>query len=601
MACTACQTRKVKCDRTRPTCNNCSQRSIPCIYSTERSKRRKLDHNIAPFAGTYRFVTHVADGNRKKERPPDKATSPQNDAAAPASKLPASGTETSAAGLDGSDVDDETLPFPWPASAGTCSGPVDGNPSPLARGSDPGRPADPSPLIERILAGDDSDSILDRHPAVWMRVEDGGEYTGPSSGISILSDLNLEWLRTNLRGSEALCGILKGVRSGILNHLTRPKCIAADLWPNPDTPVVPKPLPSPQEIERSVESYFSDVQVIYPIVDRSRFEARLHKYNEDPSGCTDSWKALLYAVVASGCRAALSDETAEAFQESGREAWAYFRSALCYETKLVHGATDLTAVQALAVMAVFAQGMSSPQRLEYTLCSTASRLAQGLALNLCPPPEWNMSESERCERNRTFWILYCLDKTIALRTGRPPTIRDEEITCPFPRDVSVVQSTYPSSTRTGQSPTEDIPKFDFFLVLTKFSRICSRISHHLYSAAALCRPSTELVEMANGILASLEAWRQSIPARFRPGQSFNRLPPLNYASRQRVLALHLSYSYAICSVHRRFMCFFTDYEIGQCNGVDVMLTCKPMTHIEAARSMVLLTKHLDIESYSPGW
>ena len=88
MACTACQTRKVKCDRTRPTCNNCSQRSIPCIYSTERSKRRKLDHNIAPFAGTYRFVTHVADGNRKKERPPDKATSPQNDAADPLTAIP---------------------------------------------------------------------------------------------------------------------------------------------------------------------------------------------------------------------------------------------------------------------------------------------------------------------------------------------------------------------------------------------------------------------------------------------------------------------------------------------------------------------------------
>ncbi|KAJ4991088.1 hypothetical protein SVAN01_03438 [Stagonosporopsis vannaccii] len=574
----------------------------PCIYGTERTKRRKLDHNIAPFAGTYRFVTHVAAGNRKKEKPPDKDASPQIDAAAaPASRLPASSTPTNAAALDGSDVDDEMPPFPWPAPEGTCSGPVDGHHSSLAQEPHPIQPADPLPLIDRILAGDGSESFQDRYPTVWLRVEDGGEYAGPSSGISILSDLNLEWLQSNVRGSEALCGILKGVRSGILNHLTRPKCIAADLWPNLDTPIVPKPLPLPQEIERFVDSYFSDVQVIYPILDRSRFEAQLHKYNDDPSECTDSWKALLYAVVASGCRAALSDETAEAFQESGREAWAYFRSALCYETKLVHGATNLTAIQALTVMAVFAQGMSSPQRLEYTLCSTASRLAQGLALNLRPPSEWNMSDSEKCERNRTFWILYCLDKTIALRTGRPPTIRDEEITCSFPRDVTVVQTTNPSSTRTGQSPTEDSLEFDFFLVLTKFSRICSKISHHLYSAVALCRPSAELVEMANDILASLESWRQSIPARFRPGQSFNRLPPLNYASRQQVLALHFSYSYAICSVHRRFMRFFTDHEIGQCNSIDAMLTCKPVTHIEAARSMVLLTKHLDIESYSSGW
>jgi hypothetical protein len=49
------------------------------------------------------------------------------------------------------------------------------------------------------------------------------------------------------------------------------------------------------------------------------------------------------------------------------------------------------------------------------------------------------------------------------------------------------------------------------------------------------------------------------------------------------------------------MRFFTDHDSEQCNGVDAMLTCKPMAHIEAARSMVLLTKHLDIESYAPGW
>jgi hypothetical protein len=534
-------------------------------------------------------VTHVASSNGESEKPLDKAISLQHETTALTSK------PSSCVG------DEETSQVPGLASEGPSSEPVDGISSPLADGPHLKQSAELLPLIERILAGEDTDLILDRSPAVWIHVEDGGEYTGPSSGISMLSDQNLRWLRTNLRGSDALCSTLNGVRSEILNHLTRPKCIADDLWPDPDVPVAPKPLPSPQEIESFIESYFSDVQVIYPILDRSKFEARLHKYLEDPSRCTDSWRALLYAVVASGCRAALSDETAEAFRDSGREAWAYFRSALCYETKLVHGATDLTAVQAFAVMAVFAQGMSSPQRLEYTLCSTASRLAHGLALHLYPSPEWSMSEGEKNERNRTFWVLYCLEKTIALRTGRPPIIRDEDISCLFPRDVQVAQNTYPNSTRTGQSPGEEIQEFDFFLMLTQFSRICSRISHQLYSATALCRPSAELVETANSILSSLEAWRKRLPVRLRPGQSFNRLPALKYASRQRVLALHLSYSYAICSVHRRFMRFFTDYESAPRNRVGSMLTCKPLTHIEAARSMVLLTKHLDIESYAPGW
>jgi hypothetical protein len=457
-------------------------------------------------------------------------------------------------------------------------------------------------VLDRILDGIHSESLPHWSPAVWIQTEDGGEYTGPSSGLSSISDMNLKWLRNRLHGSEALFSTLEGVRRGLLSHLRQPKCITTDMWPSPDTPSpVLKSLPRQADIDRYVDSYFSDVQVIFPILDRAKFNKRLSHYYQDPTACTDSWKALLNAVIASGCRAVLSDETAEAFQHSGREAWAYFRNALCYETKIVHGATDLTAVQALVVMAVFAQGMSSPQRLEFTLCSTASRLAQGLALSVLPPTEWNMTEVEKHERDRTFWVIYCLDKSIALRCGRPPTIRDSEINCVFPRDVIMTQNVPSGGTRTGQTLGENILDFDFFLVLTKLSRIDGRIALDLYSVAALYRPATELLETAKEILSDLESWRQSFPPNVRPGQPFNRLPALDYGSRQRFLSLHFSYYHAICAIHRRFTPMFTHIDKEQDDFVEAILPETPMTHIEAARSIVLLTKHLDIESYTPGW
>jgi hypothetical protein len=36
---------------------------------------------------------------------------------------------------------------------------------------------------------------------------------------------------------------------------------------------------------------------------------------------------------------------------------------------------------------------------------------------------------------RTFWTLYVLDRWLAVLMGRPPTIPDEAIRLPLPRDV----------------------------------------------------------------------------------------------------------------------------------------------------------------------
>lgn len=40
MACKACRAKKIKCDRTRPVCQNCRQRASQCSYTRERRTRR---------------------------------------------------------------------------------------------------------------------------------------------------------------------------------------------------------------------------------------------------------------------------------------------------------------------------------------------------------------------------------------------------------------------------------------------------------------------------------------------------------------------------------------------------------------------------------
>ncbi|CAH0024658.1 unnamed protein product [Clonostachys rhizophaga] len=227
-------------------------------------------------------------------------------------------------------------------------------------------------LLDRILEGKDRECTKDRNPALWMRSIDGDEYTGPSSGISTISDLGLNWVRHNVPDSQVLCETIQDIRNGVLSHLRQPKCV-------------------PQVLPLVVSAPF-----IFPVLDRAKFLSQLETYGTRQSiSKNPSWQALLSAVLASGCRAALSAETAEAFKKSGQEAWGYFQNALSFEPRIAHGSTDLMAVQAIAIMTIFAQGLSGPQRLEYTLSSIAARLAQSVALNRHPSPHWSLSEEEQ--------------------------------------------------------------------------------------------------------------------------------------------------------------------------------------------------------------
>lgn len=451
----------------------------------------------------------------------------------------------------------------------------------------------PETLLDRILAGDNVECIKARDPAVWMRVKDGDEYTGPSSGISAISDVGLNWIRDHVPDSDGLCETIEDIRNGLLNHLRQPKCIPSGPLLRPGATFSFKPIPQSQ-VQKYVEAYFSTVQIIFPVLDREEFESQLAVLGTSSDCMSHSWKALLNAVLASGCRATLSDETASAFQESGRESWGYFQNALSYESMIIHGATDLMAVQAMTVMTLFAQGLSSPQRLEYTLCSIASRLAQSLALNRHPSPEWNLSEDEKRARNRVFWTIYCLDKTIALRCGRPSAIQDDEISCCFLRDVQMTHDR-----ALGQGLEENSRQvFDFFLCFTRLSRICGTVSRYLYSATALQLSSAQLSATLEQLLQDLELWRRAIPAEIQPGKPFGRIKQTKGLSRIQLLVLHSSYYYVLCAISRRFAPLFTQDE----EKAQQLVTSKiAATHIEAARSMVLLTKHLDIESFTPGW
>ncbi|KAM5357065.1 hypothetical protein ACJZ2D_016656 [Fusarium nematophilum] len=602
MACKACRSRKIKCDRARPSCQNCRQRSSHCTYIGERRTRRWTEaaidagrlsavcdarDNFLSATGTRAALPHphaafAAESTTGPGRLP--TTAPEEGPQDPQARQ----NQTPPAGQSyWSWIESDPVQDVFAAQAAYNNGALLETPT----GSNSSQDEE---LIDKILDGDDLECLNDKQPALWMRVNGGGdEYTGPSSGISAISDQGLSWVRENVPDSDVLCETIQDIRNAVLGHIRQPKCIPQDLPLALSSPCSPRDLDHDRVMEY-VEAYFSKVQVIFPILDRDTFLSQLATLGTSSDGATNcSWQALLNAVLASGCRATLSDETAIAFRISGREGWGYFRTALSFESRILHGATDLMAVQAMAVMTVFAQGLSSPQRLEYTLSSIASRLAQSLALNRHPPSEWNLAESEKRERDRVFWVIYCLDRSISLRCGRPAIIQDHEVSCCFPRGVNTVQRGQESSgTRT------EPPAFDYFLCFAKLARIGGNVSRLLYSAAALYTPSHRLLPTLDRLMHDLESWLSAIPAGLRPGKPLTRILEMNGASHDQIVVLHASYYYLLCAIYRRASPLFTQENRSLEHFIDQK---SHVSHIEAARCIVLLTKHLNTESFSPAW
>ncbi|KAI3542220.1 hypothetical protein CSPX01_06975 [Colletotrichum filicis] len=532
MACKACRAKKIKCDRVRPVCQNCRQRASHCSYAGERRVRRwteaDADNRRLSTSQNDQSPSAIDLGQRFLPRQPDAGAAACHveqglcvqSTTGSTHRMPDGTAQNDAA----SDFLDWSVTIAAPAAQSDWQT-MDSNSmaslfAQMARDSEVilQTPADSTitqgeSLLDRILDGDeDLESLKDASPALWGRTTDGDEYTGPSSGISTVSDLGLNWIRERVPDSDLLCETIQDIRNAILIHIRQPKCITQDLTLAPSTSRI-LAISRPQLLEY-IDAYFTEVQVVFPILDRDTFDVQLAEMGDGSDIVQKpSWLALLNVVVASGLRASLSDETSEAFRTSVSEAWGYFRSALSYESQIVHGATDLLAVQAVALMAVFAQGLSSPQRLEYTLSSVALRLAQSIGLNCAPPPEWSLSDVEKRERNRVFWAVYCLDKSIALRCGRPAVICDEEISCTFPRGIDL---TYPGSATNVTETGEGELDVDFFRYFTRLARIGGDISRSLYSASALFMPISRLVPALNRLLQDLEGWLKSIPIKVRP-------------------------------------------------------------------------------------
>ncbi|KAK4152099.1 hypothetical protein C8A00DRAFT_44791 [Chaetomidium leptoderma] len=178
--------------------------------------------------------------------------------------------------------------------------------------------------------------------------------------------------------------------------------------------------------------------------------------------------------------------------------------------------------------------------------SLACRMMFTLGANTIVVPPLSAHEGAddgwRCKNQlrKLFWMIYCIDKEISLRTGQPPSINDDD--CDLALPDGYVDFKY----------LHDIPEFEALLLDDtavpllpgdiRLDIIKSKTYTMLYSARAMRKSDAEVVMDIRRLDEELEAWRLSVPTGFRPSLSLRQdqvQPDLSEPRKMERVMIHL--------------------------------------------------------------
>lgn len=205
----------------------------------------------------------------------------------------------------------------------------------------------------------------------------------------------------------------------------------------------------------------------------------------------------------------------------------------------------------------------------------AARLLFTLGANLTNNRTYHKERGHKRQQllRNLFWVCYTIDKDVALRTGQPPTIADENCDLTLPpgyRDQSFADVE-------NENAHFDQPAFPFDL---RLSIIKSRAHSALYSVSALKKSDADLLKSIRELDDELEEWRLSLPPNWRPTMSFSPEASDPNVSMHSVM-LRLNYYLCMTIIHQASSrCKAWMQGTGMMDGVSSSLALS----VEASRS-----------------
>ncbi|KAH6962536.1 fungal-specific transcription factor domain-containing protein [Ilyonectria sp. MPI-CAGE-AT-0026] len=406
----------------------------------------------------------------------------------------------------------------------------------------------------------------------------GSEYHGTSSIIAICSEAATDWV-VQQTGNTCYSDLSASIASMIISQLTLGKGFSSKRAPEPNF----------ETAWMYYEAYFQQADSVFRVINRPVFEARLRgTFNKDETSVDDpAWYALRNTVYAAGKRQLLNNNPAQlSFSHIQSQCWPYFENAMTVYSEILFSRVEILGVQALIAMAMFVEGLGSPN-LQYMLCASASRLAQSQGLHRDPPSSWNLSKAQRAQRSLLFWTIYAYDKHISLRAGRPSAIDDSDITCTLPE--------FPV-----QSGLEGV----WLSKVVHHARLSSEVTHWLSTFQSDNVTLRDSIRKLQSLNDQLTGWIHSLPAPLRPGPDLKRTSTtsiklhinqtiyIHYALHGTIIALNSSFAWPWLAKSLRPKNTALYESQSQKSTLLVM---------GAARAIIKLTHFIDIDCATPVW
>ncbi|PVH79632.1 hypothetical protein DL98DRAFT_492709 [Cadophora sp. DSE1049] len=456
-ACDSCYRRKIKCDAVEPQCNWCANQGITCIVTRTRRRDKKGSNGISGSGRQQKIQSSLGEHIDRID---------QRCSVDSRSCSPSTGQDSSRLSQDfGSTLSD---------------GPDNQHSPPLAHLG--------KLHLARIYLGN----------------------INAFNGLPFFSPEGQQWVECH---SDQKVDFEK-----LLSY--------ESLWQSPQSQwstSIPSVAPTQRIVElpdrgildQHVANYSSTVHSLFPLLDSGLFRdtTRL-AYDSSSSSSSPGARACIFAFLAL-MSAFQPSKTASLVIEGRRYASQAQRllSAVLQEPVTLHG------LQALLMLSLYCQATFSDLQLIDMFLSIAARFVfilggntphSCLSVSSCCLPA--STSGVKCHLRTLFWICYAMDKKISLRTGRPPSLNDDQCDLTIP-DQYLAKDIGQSSSR---QISDDEP-FEFLSPCNlRLSIISSKIYNSLYSVPARKKSDMELLKAICELDSDLEEWRVSVPKQHRP-------------------------------------------------------------------------------------
>lgn len=402
---------------------------------------------------------------------------------------------------------------------------------------------------------------------VFGKLHFAGRHLGDISthnGIPFLSAEGQKWVATRT-GDNSPFQALAGPPSARARHALHPAFFCASTAHLSGR----MELPERHVVEECLEMFANNpFKRIWPAIDAELFRQTIHvAYNEQVGRCSLESVAARACIFGFLALLALHHMYPKSMPSLDSEECAvqaqYLLPQVLHETSLDALQTCFILVSATLWLCDASSCRLTSQSLYHFLLgqlqkaavfhSVACRMMFTLGANTIVVPQltsladntWRVKNQLR----KLFWMIYCNDKEISLRTGQPPSINDDDCDLTLPQ--AYVDFKY----------VDDMPEFEHLLLDDtavpllpgdiRLDIIKSRTYTMLYSARAMRKTDAELLRDIRQLDDELEAWRLSVPPGFRPSLTMReeQTPELSEPRKMERTMIHVEYHHLVSTIH----------------------------------------------------